>query len=133
MGCNTRTPMDGLQPRKGKAVSPFFRAGDSLLRLADVREVDVTHLSDYRVSVRLADERVFDLEGPDAIELVMLAKPSALEGRRLRWVRHAWAVHNLVGHPGMQVLAWLGKAKLGLRLHDATTPKPSVQGRGPSV
>ncbi len=114
-------------------MTEFFRAGNSLLRLADVREVNVTHLSDYRVSVRLADERVFDLAGPDAIELVMLVKPSALEGRRLRWVRHAWAVHNLVGHPGMQVLAWLGKTKLGLRLHDVTTPRPSVQVPRPPV
>lgn len=105
-------------------MSTFFRAGDNLLCLADVREVDVTHLIDYRVSVRLKDERVFDLAGPDAIELVMLTKASVLEGRRLRWVRRAWVTHNLVGHPGMQVLAWLGYPKLGLRLHDVTTPRP---------
>lgn len=112
---------------------PFFRAGDRLLRLADVREVDVTHMADYRVTVLLTGGQELDLSGPDAIELVMLVKPSALEGRRLRWVRHAWAVHNLVGHPGMQVLAWLGKTKLGLRLHDVTTPRPIVQGSRSAV
>lgn len=101
----------------------FFRAGDSLLRLSDVREVDVRHLADYRVSVRLTDERVFDLAGPDAIELVLLTKPSAMEGRRLRWVRHRWALHNLVGHPGMQVLVWLRLSKLGIWLHEVTTPR----------
>jgi hypothetical protein len=114
-------------------VTDFFRAGDSLLRVDDVREVDVRHLADCRVAVRMEDGRVFDLAGPDAVELVLLTKPSALEGRRLRWVRHAWAVHNLVGHPGMQVLAWLGRTKLGLRLHDATTPRPRVQDPAPGA
>lgn len=110
---------------QGHHVSDFFRSGGSLLRLSDVREVDVRQLADYRVSVHLKDNRVFDLSGPDAIELVMLTKPSVLEGRRLRWVRHAWAIHNLVGHPGMQILAWLGYTKVGLWFHDVTTPRPT--------
>ena len=37
-----------------------------------------------------------------------------------------WAVHNLVGHPLMQILTWLGKPELGVRVHDATTPRPDL-------
>ena len=106
----------------------FFRAGHRLLRVADVVDVDVTELADYRALVRLEDGRTFELVGPDAIELVLVIKPSALEGRRLRGVRHAWALHNLIGHPGMQILTWLHKPKWGLHLHEMTTPRPASPG-----
>lgn len=104
----------------------FFRAGDALYRVSEILEIDTQNLVDYRVSMTMRDGRVVDLAGADAIELVLLAKPSALEGQRLRTVRHAWALHNLVGHPGMQLLAWLGRPKLGILLHDATTPRPKL-------
>lgn len=103
----------------------YFRAGDKLFPLSRVLSVDVSQLANYKVSVKL-DTRYVALEGPDAIELVLLMKPSALEGRRLRWVRHVWTIHNLIGHPGMQILVWLGKPKWGIWLHEITTPKPRI-------
>ena len=54
----------------------------------------------------------------------MKIHPSALESRRLRWPRHAWAFHNLVAPPLMQVLVWLGFTRAGLWLHDVTVPSP---------
>ena len=60
----------------------------------------------------------------DAIDAVMALRPSALEGKRLRWARHAWALHNLVGHPLLQLLVWLGQTKLGMAVHDGTVPRP---------
>lgn len=104
----------------------FFRAGHEVLHIAEIRSLDTSSLEQYRVRVRLNSQREIDLVGPDAIELVLLIRPSALEGRRLRWVRRAWAVHNLVGHPGMQVLSMLGMPKLGILLHEMTVPKPVV-------
>lgn len=101
----------------------FFRAGLYLYRLEDVVSVDTTRLEKYEVTARLKD-RDLVLSGPDAIELVLLLKPSALEGRRLRWVRRAWSTHNLIGHPLMQLLAWAGRPRWGLWVHDITTPKP---------
>lgn len=50
--------------------------------------------------------------------------PAAVEGKRLRWARHVWAVHNLLGHPLLQVAAWLKLHKLGFWLHDSTVPRP---------
>jgi len=60
---------------------------------------------------------------PDAIDVVMALRPSALEGRRMRFARHAWAVHNLVGHPLLQVLVWLGARRLGMAVHEGTVPR----------
>lgn len=36
----------------------------------------------------------------------------------------SWAIHNLIGHPAMQILSWFGLTKLGLKIHDATCPMP---------
>jgi hypothetical protein len=33
------------------------------------------------------------------------------------------AVHNIIAHPLMEVLSWVGLSKLGERLHDATLPE----------
>lgn len=103
----------------------FFRAGDRLYRVSDVQYLNVSRLVDYRVTVKLVQGNLVDLTGPDAIELIMLLKPSALEGRRLRWVRHAWATHNLLGHPLMQILSFLDHTRIGVLIHEATIPRPT--------
>lgn len=33
-----------------------------------------------------------------------------------------WPVHNLIGHPLMQVLMWLGMSKIAALAHDETLP-----------
>ncbi len=45
-----------------------------------------------------------------------------------RWKKFEWALHNLVAHPIMEVLSWIGLAEVGDRLHDATVP-PSERRR----
>jgi hypothetical protein len=62
--------------------------------------------------------------GFDAIEIIYALKPSAMEGRRLKWKQGAWAVHNIIGHPVLQILAWVGLKRQAIRFHDWTTPKP---------
>lgn len=104
----------------------FFRAGDQILPIAGIYSVDTTKLERHEVVV-FHHDGVFRLTGADAIDLVMIVKPSALEGRRLRWVRGAWAGHNIVGHVGMQILAWLKIPTWGVWLHEATTPRPQNQ------
>lgn len=59
-----------------------------------------------------------------ARELMWRLAPAALEGRVKGWHKHSWAVHNLFAHPLMQLLAFVGLGKLGVKLHDATVPKP---------
>lgn len=71
------------------------------------------------------------VEGVKAVEVIMRLCPAALEGRQMKYIRHRWAIHNLIGHPLMQLLAWLGFTKLGIKVHDATTPNPKVMhGKG---
>lgn len=61
---------------------------------------------------------------PEASNVVMTICPAALEGKQATYHRHAWAVHNIVGHPLMQICSWLGVPKLGLKIHDRTVPFP---------
>ena len=34
-----------------------------------------------------------------------------------------WAVHNIVGHPLMEISKWVGMKKFSYWIHDATLPK----------
>src|SRR4051812_20963813 len=101
----------------------FVKAGGLLIPCAAIEQVDMTGIEQGFVDVTYGGKkaRAHDF---DAFDIVMLLKPAGLEGRRLRWAGNAWALHNLVAHPLMQVLVWLGFRKLALRLHDCTVPKP---------
>lgn len=101
----------------------FIRAGARLIHLDAVTSVDCAHIEQLSVTVHHRDG-VETVTGPDAIDVVMALRPSALEGKRMRWIRHAWAVHNLLGHPLLQVCVWLGQRRLGMAIHDATVPRP---------
>lgn len=63
-------------------------------------------------------------EGIQTIDILMALKPSVFESRRLRWAKHAWTVHNLIGHPLMQALAYLRKYDWAMKIHDWTVPRP---------
>jgi hypothetical protein len=67
------------------------------------------------------------VQGMDAFNIVNELAPQALEGQRGQYKRHAWAIHNLIGHPLMQLCSWLGYAKLGVEIHDATVPFPIIK------
>ncbi len=108
--------------------SDYFQVQSKVLPIAGILSIDTQYLEKHiQVNVEHQEGR-FLLFGPDAINLLMLVKPSALEGRRLKWLRHAWSKHNIIGHPVMQVLAWFGYGKLGLRYHEHTVPKPQPAG-----
>ncbi|TAL39147.1 MAG: hypothetical protein EPN97_03050 [Alphaproteobacteria bacterium] len=94
-----------------------------MLSVRDIDSVDISRIEQGLVTVSARGQR-HDAYDFDAFEIVMLLQPSALEGRRLKWVKNAWAFHNLVAHPVMQIMVWLGFKKLAIRLHDATVPKP---------
>lgn len=106
-----------LDPRE------WIKAGEDLIPVARVRSVDVSRIEHEIVLVR-TDDGEFEARGFDAIEIVMALKPSAVEGRRLRWRKNAWAFHNFIGHPVVQILAWMGFKKAAIRFHDWTTPTP---------
>lgn len=102
-----------------------LKAGPHLIPFRDIKKVDIANIDDQSVTITtyLGDQYV--AEGFDAIEALYALKPSSMEGRRsLRWAPHAWAFHNLVGHPVTQLLAWAGLKKRAIWFHDWTTPKP---------
>ncbi len=101
----------------------FVIAPDRLIPVDRIRFVDTTALSELCVRV-VTDDGESLLTGTYAIDAVMLLRPFALEGRRFRWIRHVWAFHNLVAHPVMQLCAFAGFPRLGMRIHDATIPRP---------
>jgi hypothetical protein len=101
-----------------------LKAGDQILPFAEVARADISHLEQGVVTIHMKDGSSHDAHGFDAIETVMALKPSAVEGLRLRWRPHAWAFHNLVAHPVVQLLAWCGWKRAAVRFHDWTTPAP---------
>lgn len=64
------------------------------------------------------------VEGPEAYDLLQRLCSSATEGLNLKNQRGRWAIHNLFGHPLMQIFSWLGLTGLGLKIHDKTVPNP---------
>jgi hypothetical protein len=76
------------------------------------------------IAVHTTDGKREFVEGPVAFDLVMRLCPDALEGERAKYHRHAWAIHNLFGHPLMQIFSWLGLPQLGIKIHDMTAPFP---------
>jgi len=65
-----------------------------------------------------------EVVGVQAIEILMQLRPSVLEGRRMRWAKHRWILHNVVAHPTMQILALLKLYKAAMWVHDVTVPRP---------
>lgn len=101
-----------------------LKAGDQIVPFDYVAGIDIVSIENEEATIITKGGERFTALGFDAIEAVMCFKPSALEGRRLRWNKGAWAFHNVVGHPLMQLLAWLRMPRLAIILHDATTPTP---------
>jgi hypothetical protein len=98
----------------------------ALVREDKVTYVDLTRVEEAVIKVHY-DGRVEEVTGPQAIDILMQLRPTALEGKRLRWAKNAWAAHNLVGHPVMQVLAFLRLYKAAMWVHDVTVPNPVVK------
>lgn len=101
-----------------------LKAGDDLIPMENIERISIADIEHEIVRIETKTGMVYEARGFDAIEAVMALKPSALEGRRLRWHKHAWAFHNMIGHPVMQIMAWLGFKKAAIRFHDYTTPTP---------
>ena len=104
-------------------MSKFVRAANYAVNSAYIIWADFSEIEQLKVRIQTVD-RIFILRGHDAIEAAMLLKPSILEGRKLWWLRYRWMIHNLIGHPVMQLLAMFRQHRLALRVHDATVPRP---------
>ncbi len=65
------------------------KAGELVIPIARIEAVDLGGLEHGRVRVTHAGGQTAWVTGVDAFDLVLRLHPSALEGRRLRWVKHA--------------------------------------------
>lgn len=101
----------------------ILKAGSTLIPFRDVRFVDISEIDNRIAKITTYSGDVYEARGFDAVEAVWAMKPSAIEGKRLRFKKNGWAFHNLVGHPVMQILAWMGFRKAAIRFHDYTTPQ----------
>ena len=101
----------------------FLKVQHYLIPYALIESINTEALDKGHVTVFTKDKAYIAL-GNDAIEVIMAVKPSALEGRRLKWNKNAWMVHNLIGHPLMQLLAMVGLKHAAIRVHDSTVPRP---------
>ena len=90
----------------------------------NVLAIDTSELEQLKITVITKTHGDIVVTGIQALEAVMLLKPSALENRRLKWAKHVWSIHNLIGHPLMQILAYLRCYKAAIKVHDATVPRP---------
>lgn len=86
--------------------------------------IDVTDLEQGLIIVWDYDGGCRLLRGIPAVDFVFHACPRILEGKRFSWPKRAWAFHNLVAHPVMQLLAFVGLGALGVRVHDLSIPRP---------
>lgn len=102
----------------------FFIDGDKVINVSTIEHVDLHCIEQLILRVYPVKGLSFVVSGHRAIELLMLIKPSALEGKRLKWIRHAWMLHNFVGHPLMQILTFCNLPNLAMAIHEATVPKP---------
>ncbi len=89
------------------------------IRLIDC--ADFVETNEVTVHLQVGYEIV---RSQEAVNLIMELCPSVLEGKQAEYERHAWAIHNLIGHPLMQIFAWLHLPHVGIKIHDATVPNP---------
>ena len=101
----------------------FLTADSHLFAIDEVSTVNLDNLRAGKVVVTLKNGQILVATDFDAFEIVMSLNISAIEGRRLKHVKHAWAIHNLIGHPLMQIFAWCGLHSWAIFIHDVTTPK----------
>jgi hypothetical protein len=105
----------------------FIHCNNKIVNTDSIEWIDYINLVKRGyIRVYTKDDHVEIVEGPEAVTIVMELCPGALEGKQAKYTRHAWAVHNLIGHPLMQLCAWLHLTSLGLKIHDVTVPNPKV-------
>jgi len=101
----------------------YVKTGEHLLAVDRIDSADYSRIEDLILVVE-CDGRSITIEGIDALESAMVLRPSILEGKKLRWAKHRWLLHNLIGHPLMQILAMLKLYEWAFWVHDSTVPTP---------
>ena len=102
----------------------YILTDDGVMHIEAIRAIDLTNIENGSALVTGIHGHKVTVTGIAALELIWMLKPSALEGKRLTWQKNSWIVHNLIAHPFMQILSWIGLYKWAMWIHDTTVPKP---------
>lgn len=102
----------------------FLKVNEFIFSKYEIALLDCSQIEDLIVTITLKNNQIIIAKDIQALELVMQVKPSVLEGKRLKWAKFAWFIHNVFGHPLTQILALFKCYKLAFWIHDVTVPKP---------
>lgn len=112
-----------LQGMHDQELMRFVKNGEHLIAVDRIEWANYSRIEELVLIVGFNDQTI-RITGIDALESAMVLRPSCLEGKKLRWAKHRWLLHNLIGHPLMQLLALFGEYDLAFRVHEATVPMP---------
>ncbi len=103
----------------------FIHFSGTIINSDDILEVRYSSFAEEGwIHITSKFGKVYLVEGQEAFEVLVRLCPEALEGQNAEEQKGRWAIHNLLGHPLMQIFSWLGFTSLGLKIHDATVPNP---------
>lgn len=107
-----------------KDSNDFLKVNDFVFRKDEISIIDCSKIEELIVVITLKNGIIIKATDIQALELIMQTKPSAFEGKRLKWAKFTWFIHNVFGHPLTQILALFKCYKLAFWIHDVTVPKP---------
>lgn len=103
----------------------FIKINDNvIIHKNEISWIDTKRFENLIIVVHYKNRNSAIVTGLRAIDVIMATAPSAFEGRRFSWAKKRWILHNLIGHPLMQVLAFFKKYELAMWVHDVTVPRP---------
>ena len=105
----------------------FISFNNKIINSDSIEWIDLSNLIDkgyVKIYCKGLSGEIVD--GPEAFNVVMDLCPNSLEGKQAKYHKNAWALHNLLGHPLMQIFSMLHLTSLGIKIHDMTVPNPKV-------
>lgn len=102
----------------------FLKVNNFIFRKDEIASLDCSRIEELIVEVTLKNGVVTTAIDIQALELIMQTKPSAFEGKRLKWAKFSWFIHNIFAHPLTQIFALFKCYKIAFWIHDVTVPKP---------
>ena len=102
----------------------FIKLDDAVISREAISEIDTARIEELILYVYTKSGACYLATDLNAIELLMQIYPAAFEGCRLKYYKFMWLIHNLIGHPIMQLLAMIRCYNLAFWVHNVTAPKP---------
>lgn len=103
----------------------MIRVENFIYRTYNRIRFDTTESGTVFATIHFNEDKWTQITGQAAIDLGMRVDPSIFEGNpKFKFAKNAWAFHNLIAHPLMQIFCLFGFYKLGLKIHDKTIPRP---------